>query len=173
MRSQHCLETYSTNHPLTHHLPGQTRPQLHHCKVLTTHSICSGPHLHYTHYHTASVFSRFTYTVYACIVSSESFFRISFFCGTTSRLGLGLFSPPPPGISILCWLSPVPAFQHPLSIPVHRIKPSPSVPFNWSSSFCVSFQCFLGHPFIILHLHMTHPLESSVSDIPGQLHFLV
>jgi len=35
------------------------------------------------------------------------------------NLDLGLFNPPPPGISILCRPSSVPAFQYPLNVPVH------------------------------------------------------
>ena len=37
------------------------------------------------------------------------------------NLGLGLFNPPPPCLSILC-RSPVPASQHPLSVPVPAFR---------------------------------------------------
>lgn len=87
------------------------------------------------------------------VVNKESEKRIFlqvllfFFYGTTGQLGL--FNPPPPGTSILCWLSAVPAFQHPLTIPVRCTYLSSSGFSNWSSPFDVTFQCFLGHPFIL------------------------
>ena len=82
------------------------------------------------------------------------------------NLGLGLLNPPTPNISSLCRRpSPVLVFQHPLSIPVHSIYPSSSGHSNWSSPFCVSFQSFLGYPFVLHPHHITHPLVCSQSDI--------
>ena len=37
----------------------------------------------------------------------------------------------------------------------------------------VSFESFLGYPFVLQTHHMTHPLESSQSDILCHLHFLI
>ena len=89
------------------------------------------------------------------------------------NFGLGLFNPPPPNISVIYRPSPILAFQHPLSIPFHCIYPSSSGSSNRFSPIYVSFQSFLGYPFVLHPHHVTHTLESSQSDILGQLRFLI
>lgn len=37
--------------------------------------------------------------------------------------------------------------------------PSSSGSSNWSSTFCLSFQCFLEHTFVLHPSRMTHPLD--------------
>jgi len=80
-----------------------------------------------------------------------SMFRVCFFfCVYSSsvalqpKLGLGLFNPPSPGISVLCRPYPVPELQHPPIISVHCILPPSSGPSNWCTLSYVSFRCFLG-----------------------------
>src|SRR5215469_3811427 len=66
------------------------------------------------------------------------------------NLGLDLFNPPPPCLSILCRFSPVPASQHALSIPVpafrSRSEHCSNIPCSKSESFPESSQPLIPIP---------------------------